>query len=157
MAELLEPKLRDRSGVGTQPALVAGSFRVGSPTLTHALAYSLQDGISSRVSFPAHAILPVVRPAPAILTFTTVEQGGNFLSTWTVNDECVPATLVTWHIYGNADGAGFNIKATFDTEERSSTWAKPVFATSLVLYLVGDDSDLLPVTLRSQTVSFLID
>lgn len=154
MAELLEPKLKDRSGAGVQSTLVAGSFRASSPTLAHILAFSLEDGIPSGESFPVRGSLPVVVPAPSILTFETTDAGANFDSTWTVNEESVPASLTGWYIYGSADGGQYTIRTTFDAFERNSSWGKPAFSSTFDMYLVGHDASTAHVTLLSGTLSF---
>lgn len=154
MAELLEPKLKDRSGAGVQATLVAGSFRASSPTLTHVLAFSLEDGIPSGESFPVRGSLPVVTPAPVILTFVTTDAGANYVSTWTTQDEAIPATLTGYYIYGSADGGQFTVRATFDADERTSSWGKPGFVSTFDMYLVGHNAATANVTLLSGTLSF---
>lgn len=154
MAELLEPKLKDRSGAGVQSMLVAGSFRASSPTLAHILEFSLDDGIPSGESFPVRGFLPVVVPAPAILTFETTMDGSNFYSTWTTNDEAIPETLTGWNVYGSADSGDFTIRTNFDTSERFSSWGRPAFASTFDMYLAGHAAADVVVTLLSGTLHF---
>jgi len=130
MAEILVPRLKDKSGADTQDTVVPGSFRVTTGQPSFITGLTVEMGV-----WPEPDVNGTNLPASGPSDITSV------ILAWTTNDSIVLPTLDHFACFTSVDGAGYNSTGTFSAGTHSATVSSPQFNSTLGVYLEAQDAE----------------